>query len=70
MPINAEALLRILACPVCLGDLTLLEHNEETGFACETCRVVYPVKDDIPVMLQKDAIPRDTWDNAGTCAKS
>ncbi|MDE7371316.1 MAG: glycine cleavage system protein H [Desulfovibrio sp.] len=60
---NTEELLRLLACPKCLGDLAALERGGDTaGFACETCGVVYPVRDEIPVMLVEEAIPRDKWE--------
>ncbi|WP_165078969.1 MULTISPECIES: Trm112 family protein [unclassified Desulfovibrio] len=65
---NTEELLRLLACPECLGDLAALEcGGGTTGFACEACGVVYPVRDEIPVMLVEEAIPRDKWerDHAG-----
>ncbi|MDR1777714.1 MAG: Trm112 family protein [Desulfovibrio sp.] len=58
-------LLSILACPVCKGDIHFVSRGEETGFACEACRVVYPIRNDIPVMLKEEAIARQDWD-AGT----
>lgn len=42
-------LLEILACPKCKTAVVLV--NDETGLKCEQCRRVYPIKDDIPVML-------------------
>ena len=65
---NTEELLRLLACPKCLGDLAALQRGGATaGFACAACGVVYPVRDEIPVMLVEEAIPRDQWerDHAG-----
>lgn len=60
---NTEELLRLLACPKCLGDLAALRENEDTaGFTCAACGVVYPVRDDIPVMLVEEAVPREQWD--------
>lgn len=58
MALNKE-LIDILACPKCKGALTLLKG--EDGLACDKCRVVYPVKDEIPVMLVDEAIPADRW---------
>ncbi|MDE6734650.1 MAG: glycine cleavage system protein H [Desulfovibrio sp.] len=59
---NTEELLRLLACPKCLGELAALERGGDTaGFACEACGVVYPVRDEIPVMLVEEAIPLDQW---------
>ncbi len=54
MGINKE-LIDILACPKCKGDLKLTE--EEDGFICNNCKLRYPIKDDIPVMLIDEAIP-------------
>lgn len=53
-------LLAILACPKCKGGLTPLGNDE--GLACPPCGVVYPVRDDIPIMLLEEAVPRDDWD--------
>ncbi len=64
---NTEELLRLLACPKCLGDLEALDRDGATaGFACAACGVVYPVRDDIPVMLVEEAIPRDQWERRQT----
>jgi uncharacterized protein YbaR (Trm112 family) len=70
MAVNAGELLKILACPACLGDLALVCRNGDEGFACEACRVVYPIRNDIPVMLKEEAIPRADWDVAGQSATS
>jgi uncharacterized protein YbaR (Trm112 family) len=48
MTLNKD-LLDILACPKCKGEVTLLEKQD--GLRCDTCKVVYPVRDEIPVML-------------------
>lgn len=53
MGLNKE-LLEILACPKCKGDLIL--SQKENGLICERCKLMYPVKDDIPVMLIEEAI--------------
>lgn len=52
MAISAE-LLAILACPKCKGDLRLTENGD--GLVCDACKLKYPVKDDIPVMLIDEA---------------
>ena len=54
MPIDKE-LLSILACPKCKGDIRLSQKGD--GLICDACRVMYPIKDDIPVMLIDEAIP-------------
>ncbi len=53
MSIDKE-LLEILACPKCKGEVKLTE--KEDGLVCESCRLIYPIKDDIPVMLIDEAI--------------
>lgn len=53
MAIDKE-LLEILACPKCKGEVKLSEKGD--GLVCENCRLMYPIKDDIPVMLIDEAI--------------
>lgn len=53
MAISKE-LLDILACPKCKGDL--IYREAENCLVCEKCRLMYPVKDDIPVMLIDEAV--------------
>ena len=48
-------LLSILVCPQCRGPLTLSEAPP--GLACHACSLLFPVKDDIPVMLVEEALP-------------
>lgn len=58
-----STLLSILACPKCRGPLLLLtDSGGDSGLACETCSVVYPVKDGIPILLIEEAIPRSDWE--------
>jgi len=52
MPLSKE-LLEILACPVCKGGLQLLDEGE--ALVCDKCRLKYPIRDDIPVMLADEA---------------
>lgn len=53
-----EELLRILACPKCKGDLLLVkEGEEEKGLLCEGCKLLYPIRDGIPIMLIEEAVP-------------
>jgi uncharacterized protein len=42
-------LLDILVCPDCKGSLTVDYDNEE--LICNVCGLIYPVRDDIPIML-------------------
>ncbi len=51
----SEKLLEILACPKCKGELEYTTDDE--GLICHSCRLKYPVKDDIPIMLIDEAIP-------------
>ncbi len=53
MPISQD-LLDILACPKCKGDIHL--NPSKDGLICEGCRLMYPIKDDIPIMLIDEAI--------------
>lgn len=52
MPINKE-LLEILACPKCKGDIRL--NETEDGLICDKCKLLYEIKDDIPIMLIEEA---------------
>lgn len=54
MPISPE-LLEILACPQCKGDIHL--NKTEDGLICDNCNLMYPIKDNIPIMLIDEAIP-------------
>jgi uncharacterized protein YbaR (Trm112 family) len=48
-------LLAVLVCPRCKG---ALEHrDEESVLVCHACRLRYPVRDDIPIMLTDEATP-------------
>ena len=42
-------LLQILVCPLCKASLDVV--HEETGLKCVQCKRVYPIRDDIPVMM-------------------
>ena len=53
MAIDQE-LLDILACPKCKGTLRLTQKGD--GLVCDACRLMYPIKDDIPVMLIDEAV--------------
>lgn len=49
----SKDLLNILACPKCKGDIQLNESGD--GLICPGCRLMYPIKDDIPIMLIDEA---------------
>lgn len=46
-------LLSLLVCPVCKMALEYQKHHDE--LLCHHCQLAYPVRDDIPVLLQMDA---------------
>lgn len=52
MPIS-ERLLEMLACPICKVKVEL--KPDGTGLKCSACKRVYPIRDDIPVMLVDEA---------------
>ena len=52
MPISQE-LLDILVCPICKVPVKL--EPDGLGLKCGQCRRVYPIKDEIPVMLVDEA---------------
>jgi hypothetical protein len=50
--LNKE-LLAILACPKCKQPVRLDE--KKNGLICENCRLLYEIRDDIPIMLVDEA---------------
>ncbi|MGH8632069.1 MAG: Trm112 family protein [Burkholderiales bacterium] len=46
-------LLDILVCPTCKGPL--LYRKAEQELLCKACRLGYPIRDDIPIMLEDEA---------------
>lgn len=48
-----QKLLDIIACPKCKGDLEYKKNDEQ--LVCHKCRLIYTIKDDIPVMLIDEA---------------
>ena len=55
-----KVLLEVLACPQCKGDIEPVDNEE--GLKCPVCAVVYPIKDEIPIMLIDEAVPVADWD--------
>jgi uncharacterized protein YbaR (Trm112 family) len=53
VPIS-ERLLEILACPLCKVKVEL--KRDSSGLRCPECKRVYPIRDDIPVMLVDEAV--------------
>ncbi|WP_457572845.1 Trm112 family protein [Desulfolithobacter sp.] len=50
-----KELLDILACPKCKGPVFLTD--DQNGLVCTQCRLVYPIRNDIPIMLIDEARP-------------
>ena len=50
-----KKLLDILVCPICKGPLVYQKANKE--LICKPDRLAYPIRDDIPVMLEDEARP-------------
>lgn len=48
-----QELLDILACPKCKGDIKL--NESQNGLVCDNCKLLYHIKDDIPIMLIDEA---------------
>lgn len=54
-----KKLLDILACPVCKGPLVFRKAEQE--LVCKVDRLAFPIRDQIPVMLEEEAreLPAD-----------
>lgn len=52
-------LIELLVCPLCKGPLSLRrdEAQRPVGLACAVDRLVFPIRDGIPVMLESEALP-------------
>jgi uncharacterized protein YbaR (Trm112 family) len=51
----SQELLDILACPKCKGDI--YQNDSKDGLICDRCKLLYEIKDDIPIMLIDEAKP-------------
>lgn len=49
----SNELLEILACPKCKGEVHLTP--EEDGLVCDRCRLLYEIREEIPIMLIDEA---------------
>ena len=54
MPLPKDTL-DILACPVCKQPLHYTP--DQSGLKCDTCKLIYPIRDEIPCMLPEEATP-------------
>ncbi|HEX4997812.1 MAG TPA: Trm112 family protein [Terriglobia bacterium] len=52
MAVHPE-LLKLLVCPLCKTPVSLTTNQQ--GLKCPTCRRVYPIRDDIPIMKPEEA---------------
>jgi len=52
MPISKK-LLEILICPQCRGKVRFDEN--QNGIICDQCKLLYEIKDNIPIMLAEEA---------------
>ncbi len=54
-----KKLLDILVCPICKGPLVY--HKNANELICKGDRLAYPIRDDIPIMLEEEAreLPAD-----------
>ena len=53
----SQELLDILVCPKCKGPIHL--NKSRDGLICDHCKLMYEIRDDIPVMLIDEAQPLD-----------
>ena len=53
----SQELLEILACPKCKGNIYL--NEAQNGLVCDNCKLLYEIKDGIPIMLIDEAKPID-----------
>lgn len=49
----SQELLDILACPKCKGPIRLTTQKD--GLICDACKLLYEIRDDIPIMLIDEA---------------
>lgn len=55
-----DAQLDILVCPHCRQAL-LTVLDAQTGVICPRCRLVYPVRDDVPILSDEAAVAASAW---------
>lgn len=48
-----KELLEVLACPKCKGDIRV--SKDEKHIVCDKCRLLYEIREEIPVMLADEA---------------
>ncbi|MDR2668633.1 MAG: hypothetical protein LBC14_01610 [Desulfovibrio sp.] len=58
-----KRLLDLLACPVCGAPLEEVWSGADEGLLCTFCFAVYPVRDEIPLLLADEAVSCTSWPN-------
>jgi uncharacterized protein YbaR (Trm112 family) len=58
-----KQLLDLLACPVCNAPLKEMKSGADEGLLCTFCFGVYPVRDDIPLLLADEVVSCALWPN-------
>jgi uncharacterized protein YbaR (Trm112 family) len=53
----SQDLLEILVCPVCRKPLAMKDNGQ--SLKCMACRRVYPVRDEIPILLVDEAVTEE-----------
>ena len=48
-------LLEMLVCPKCKGEIH--PTAQQDGLICDACKLIYEIRDDIPIMLIDEAKP-------------
>ena len=51
----SQELLSLLVCVKCKTPVKLTTDGQ--GLRCATCRIVYPIRDGVPVMIRDEALP-------------
>ena len=51
----SKELLEILVCPQCKGEVRL--NPTADGLICDRCRLIYEIREEIPIMLVDEAKP-------------
>ena len=54
-----QELLTIIACPICKGDLDYIKLKDQEYLKCQNCKLNYPIKEDIPILLPEEALKEE-----------
>ncbi|MBW1650345.1 MAG: Trm112 family protein [Deltaproteobacteria bacterium] len=55
---NNKNFIKDLVCPKCKGQLYL--EDKQDGLICKKCRLLYPIREGIPIMLVEQSLNIDT----------